>query len=131
MAGEPRFPRIPCDRVLVVNDNRDMLEMLQEALGMRGVEVRIATSVAEADRILGGGFAPDAVIVDLWLGDGTSGRDFVEWLRGDPRFENVPVVAMSGAVQELREPDPRIDRKLEKPFDLDELFQVLSELCAE
>ncbi|MDQ3434884.1 MAG: response regulator, partial [Actinomycetota bacterium] len=53
-------------RVLVVEDDRDIADVLRRSLGMEGYEVRLAGDGEEA---LAGAadFSPDAVVLDLGL----------------------------------------------------------------
>jgi CheY-like chemotaxis protein len=120
-----------CERILVVDDHDDMLETLREVLELEGARVETAASAHEADRVLDGGFRPSVVLVDVRLGGGESGDEYARRLRETPRTAIVPVVLMSGDVRELRRLGPLADGTLVKPFEMERLFEVLSEMCRE
>jgi len=117
-----------CDRILVLDDNRDMLASLREVLEEGGSTVETATSIQEAERRLDTGFQPMAFLLDLRLSDNESGETFAKRLRSDPRYSATPIVLFSGDDHALDEQSVA-DKKLTKPFGIDNLFQALSEVC--
>lgn len=81
----------PNTRVLLVDDDRDLLALLQVAFTMRGgFEVRLAGGAAEARTALAAS-PVDVVVTDGDLGDG-SGRDLLAFAG------EAPVVLLSGSV---------------------------------
>lgn len=72
----PQFQR----RILVVEDDAFTGSLMTSALGSAGFTTELAANAVEAKRKLAG-FDPDAVIVDIDLGDGPNGVDFVYMLR--------------------------------------------------
>ncbi len=119
----------PCRRVLVVDDNDDMLATMREVLELRGMEVVTSTSSSDADRILGNGFEPNVIVLDLLLGDGERGDAYARRLRANPCAVKVPIVIMSGANSLDAQIDPEVVT-LAKPFDIDKLYELLSDVCA-
>jgi CheY-like chemotaxis protein len=91
--------------ILHVEDDPMLATMVQEAFeafGFRGNYV-VATTVAEAQRILQGvpgPNEPDFIICDLHLPDGT-GLDVVKHVRTDPARRHVPIVILSGSVNDV------------------------------
>lgn len=81
----PNFSR----RVLLVDDERLLCTTLAETLENYGMDTRCAFSAKEAKRLLAQ-FDPDVVIVDIDLGAGPSGIDFI----GVVRRQYPEVVAM-------------------------------------
>jgi two-component system, cell cycle response regulator DivK len=79
--------------VLLVEDNRQNLELAQYLLEEAGMRVRTAVDAraawAELDREL-----PDMVLMDMQL-PGTDGLELVAALRAEPRFRAVPIVALT------------------------------------
>jgi two-component system KDP operon response regulator KdpE len=110
-------------RVLVVDDEQQILRALQTSLRGAGYEVETADN---AERALAAAAMrpPEAVIVDLLLPDGT-GTDVVRELR---TWSSAPVIVLS-AVGEEREKiaalDAGADDYVTKPVGIDELIARL------
>jgi len=79
--------------VLIVEDNRQNLELVQFLLEEVGMSVRAAADArqarAELERAL-----PDLVLMDMQL-PGTDGLELVAELRSDARFRALPIVALT------------------------------------
>ena len=79
--------------VLIVEDNRQNLELAEFLLEEAGLRVRAATDArqarAELEREL-----PDLVLMDMQL-PGTDGLELVAELRRDSRFRALPIVALT------------------------------------
>ncbi|MBI4858941.1 MAG: response regulator [Candidatus Riflebacteria bacterium] len=81
-------------RVLLLDDDREFLEYIQCALEAFGYDVATAdTAPAAVSMLLGGGF--DLLLLDINLGDETSGRDVLEKLRCHPTTRALPVVMLT------------------------------------
>lgn len=118
-------------RILAVDDERDILLLLQEALSTFGHEVTGAVSGAEAMDYLGRE-QPDLIILDLRM-PGTSGLELLEWVRG--RGNTVPVIVCS-ALSALRDEfalwDSHVAAFVPKPIDISRLLrEVANALGAE
>jgi CheY-like chemotaxis protein len=79
-------------RVLIADDEIEILELLSEVLSDRGYEVRTAATGAEALEAVPS-FRPDVVVVDISM-PGLSGPEVLDALRQGG--SEVPVIAMSG-----------------------------------
>src|SRR2546421_11195776 len=107
-------------RILVVDDDRQLLRALRINLTARGYDVQLApdgvTALAMAARQ-----PPDLVIVDLGLPD-MDGVEVVEGIRG---WSTVPVIVLSARHLEqskVRALDAGADDYVTKPFGMDELL---------
>jgi two-component system KDP operon response regulator KdpE len=113
-------------RVLVVDDEEQILRALQSTLRGAGYEVEVA-STAEAALTKAATQPPEAVVLDLVLPDG-SGVDVCRELR---RWTQVPVLVLS-ALGEEREKvaalDAGADDYVTKPFGVEELLARLRAL---
>ncbi|MBY0524530.1 MAG: response regulator [Gemmataceae bacterium] len=88
-----RTPR-PCGgNVLVVEDDADCREILTTQLADLGCTIRAATNGREALEALNG-FTPDLVILDLMM-PVMGGMEFLEALRRDARYLQLPVVVLT------------------------------------
>jgi excisionase family DNA binding protein len=110
-------------RVLVVDDDEAIVEMLVELLDRDGrFEVRTASTGYDAG-LATQEFRPDIVILDFKLPD-INGNVVCRTLRGNPAFEHVKIIIISGVVDkdEIEELlGAGADDFLQKPFQIDEL----------
>ena len=107
-------------RVLVVDDEPQILRALRINLRVRQYEVLTAATGAEALDVAGR-HPPDLVILDLGLPD-LSGLEVIEGLRG---WTSVPIVVLSGradSADKVEALDAGADDYVTKPFAMDELL---------
>jgi two-component system KDP operon response regulator KdpE len=110
----------PKHRILVVDDDRQLLRALRINLSARGYEVVVAADGANALNAASRQ-PPDLVVLDLGLPD-VDGVEVVEGLRG---WSTVPVIVLSARDQEqskVRALDAGADDYVTKPFGMDELL---------
>lgn len=80
-------------RILVVDDEADIRNLVQEILGDEGYAVEVAANASEA-RVARGKHEPDLVLLDIWMPD-TDGITLLrEWVQSPGPM--CPVVMMSG-----------------------------------
>lgn len=114
-------------RILVVEDNHDILESLQNNLETDGYEVFVATRAAQA-LPLAAGQSPDLVILDIELPDG-DGFHVLQQLRS--RGNSCPVLILSARSLEadkLQGFRLGADDYMTKPFSIMELLARISAL---
>jgi two-component system KDP operon response regulator KdpE len=107
-------------RILVVDDDRQLLRALRINLTTRGYQVQLAPDGATA-LAMAGRQPPDLVIVDLGLPD-LDGVAVVEGIRG---WSKVPVIVLSARHHEqakVQALDAGADDYVTKPFGMDELL---------
>jgi two-component system KDP operon response regulator KdpE len=110
-------------RVLVVDDEPQLLRALGINLRARGYEVHAAATGAVALE-LGAAYPPDVVILDLGLPD-MDGTQVVAGLRG---WTDVPILVLSGrsdSADKVDALDAGADDYVTKPFGMDELLARL------
>lgn len=91
----PEFLKDERIRILVVDDEEMMTNLLSEALGReKEFNVEIANSGFTAGAKLES-FLPDVVILDIFLTD-MDGRQFFEYIRQHPEIKYVKVIGISG-----------------------------------
>ena len=89
----------PDARVLIVDDHELLAESLAFCLRRGGVEARLApTSSADAIVAMAGAYQPNAVLLDLALGE-LSGTDLIRPLR---EVTGAPVLVVTGTVDRIR-----------------------------
>ncbi len=82
-------------RVLVIDDDRLLCEMLRATLELEGIEVAEAHHVIQAEKLLAEA-VPDALVLDIGL-PGIDGVFYCERLRESPRTQDIPIVVISGS----------------------------------
>ena len=119
-------------RLLVVEDNEDTGLLMQAVLESVG-EVTLAVNAQEA--LEAASETPHhAVLLDINLGRGPNGTDVLRELRAMPAYRNAPIAALTAyALPGDRERFLAMgfSRYLSKPFTVDELLSLASDLLAE
>jgi PAS domain S-box-containing protein len=121
----------PAGRVLVVDDNEDVLEAVAIRLRLEGYAVDTASAAAEAlhqARIN----RPSTVLLDIGLPD-ADGYEVARALRREPWGQDMFLVAVTGWGQQRdkrRARDAGFDVHLTKPVDVDALLRLLGERAA-
>ena len=124
------------NKVLIVDDDPDVIMYLSSFLEDNGYEMASATSASsalpEVDR-----FRPDVILIDVLM-PGRSGLDLLVRLRNDSRWCNIPLVVITGSDRILQDdcqsylgPHEGVrgpDGVLGKPVDRDTLLAVLNNL---
>jgi CheY-like chemotaxis protein len=115
-------------RILVVDDNPDILALLESILTSHGYEVTGAASGASALTLLRGGLTPCLILVDLEM-PLMSGAELEKELAGDAALKDIPVVVTSASREHLDRLHRSI-QKLRKPFSLPQLIGIVREHCS-
>ncbi len=117
-------------RVLVVDDDREILNLVNMLLAHVGLEVITAETAATAAQILRQQPLPNLVILDLMLPD-VSGLELLRQMRAKDVFDSLPVVILSALAdpKEIREGlDAGADRYVTKPYIANNLINVVQDL---
>ncbi|MBF0469938.1 MAG: response regulator [Gammaproteobacteria bacterium] len=116
-------------KVLVVEDEKNICDMLRMALGQKGMEVseaadaEIALKVIATDR-------PDLLLID-WNLPGISGIELVQKLRKDPMHRQLPMIMLTARGTEedrIQGLDYGADDYITKPFSPRELASRINAL---
>jgi CheY-like chemotaxis protein len=124
-------------KVLVVDDEPDILETMEFSLAMRGLDVATAAdgleALEKAKRM-----PPDVMILDVML-PGCNGyevsRLLKEWMETDPQAAQFPILLLTARRVDTPERErfiatwSRADACIYKPFEMSEILQQLEELA--
>jgi CheY-like chemotaxis protein len=113
-------------RVLIVEDDAMIREAIAMSLEELGVEAIQAGDGLEGLARLAAGADPQAILLDLCM-PRLDGNGFLAALRGDPAYADIPVISMTASTQ--TEIPSRTEGHLQKPFDFEDLAQILASLC--
>lgn len=118
-------------RVLLVDDNEDVLLLLREILAPTDVEAFAATNGREAiSRVLE--LLPDLVILDAQMPE-MDGWDTLRFIRSDPRTVDIAVImcTVKGRLPDvMRGWELGCDGFVGKPFDIDDLLAEIDLVTA-
>ena len=117
--------------ILLTEDNELNQLVASEILGQAGATVTIANNGKEALEILDGEMEFDLVLMDIQM-PVMDGFTAVKHIRKNPRFEGLPVIAMTAhAMVGDKEKSLRggMNDHVTKPINPEELFSVISKWC--
>ena len=89
---------MPEERILVVDDEEDILELVRFNLAKEGYQVICATTGEKAVEITRSEL-PDLVVLDLML-PGMAGLEVAKFLKNDPDTQNIPIVMLTAKGEE-------------------------------
>lgn len=111
-------------KILILEDERDIREMLAFCMEQAGYEVEQAATAERVFGLLKEGFKPDLFLVD-WMLPGASGIEFTRKLKKDTANQEIPVIILTARGEE----DDRVqgleagaDDYVVKPFSPRELL---------
>lgn len=79
---------------LIVDDNRQTADALHQMLDVLGVKARVAYGSSPAISMLGGGFTPSLICLDINM-PGVDGIEILLYLRREPRLVKIPVIVIT------------------------------------
>ncbi|MCA9907173.1 MAG: response regulator [Anaerolineae bacterium] len=119
-------------RVLVVDDDPELQQLVRILLSRNNMEVMSAPTVAAAVKLLATPPLPDLILLDLMLPD-QSGMSFLRQMRARTAFNAVPVIVLSALVDpaQIREAlDSGADRYLTKPYIANNLVSYVVDVLS-
>ena len=134
MARGPNVTVTAAPRILIVDDTPALLDVIRACLEDEGYQVRTclesrnAVEMAQQQR-------PDVIMLDVVMPE-VRGWEVLAELRQDPAFKQTPVIVCTayvaeamGRLADLKGPDQHLGL-LPKPFDLEELVEVVASVTA-
>ena len=113
-------------KILVIDDEAHMVELLRERLGRNGYEV-----ISAADGLEGLEKAnkenPDLILLDIMM-SGMDGFEVLRKLRSGPETKNIPVIMLTAKADTdsiFRAEDLKSTDYIIKPFDFKELLDLI------
>ncbi|WP_118975093.1 response regulator transcription factor [Taibaiella koreensis] len=115
-------------KILVVDDNEAILDMLKELLELNGFSVQLLSAgKVVLDTVIRE--QPDLVLLDVLLGR-ENGLSICREIKENPCTCNIPVMMMSALDRSLIATELAPDFFLAKPFDIRSLISEIRELAA-
>ncbi|MEO8886821.1 MAG: response regulator [Mucilaginibacter sp.] len=114
-------------RILILDDNQDILEIVHETLTYEQFDVKSTGDGMEV-MFLVEEFNPDLVILDYRVA-GTNGGELCRQIKAHPKFGDTPVIIFSAYVNHQADLFAYgCDAIINKPFDLTELVEKVNSL---
>ena len=116
-------------RILVVDDDKPILELLRFELASRHFDVLTAQNESEFRKLAGG--SPDLIILDIWLGNTNGVFIYNDLLSQGLLDGRVPVIFITALMQDkppVHAQDGRTYAFFCKPFDTDEIVEEIHHL---
>ncbi len=113
--------------VLAVDDEPDVLEILGDMMGsMQDVKyIQVSNGFTAGAKLVED--RPNLILLDFLMPE-LDGFEFCRFLRQDPRFKDVPVIAVSGLKSDADQKkmrDAGVNDILPKPFSMDQLVKKI------
>ncbi len=117
-------------RILIVEDQADVAELIEVVLKGEGYTVAVAPDGAQG-LMLARDWNPDLILMDVML-PGVDGTTAIRRLKADPETAHVPIVAMSAGRTIRRQSNELTDADaaLAKPFDIEALLAQIEFLLS-
>jgi DNA-binding response OmpR family regulator len=110
--------------VMIADDDPGILDAVQAMLEFGGYEVSTTFNGATILKMVDN--FPDLILLDIWM-SGTDGRDVCKALKNQDLTKDVPVILISASTDlEKSAKEAGADDFLEKPFDMNELFEKIN-----
>jgi len=112
------------EKVLVIDDDLDILELVKIILTGNGINVAISNKPETVNSLLRK-YHPDILLMDISMGQ-YDGRNICKSVKKNPDFSSLPVILFSA-----NKIDPEsvtllnADGFLQKPFDIDSLVNTI------
>lgn len=125
--GETMDSNTMKSRIMLVDDNQDLLDFLQESLGSYFKEIITATGGDMALQMISTGKRPDLIVSDVNMPDG-DGYTLCKALKSNEKFSHIPVILLTALSNTKSQNDSYragADASLSKPFEIDTLMEVI------
>jgi DNA-binding response OmpR family regulator len=116
-------------KVMIVDDDRTTVKLLQTLLELDGYHVGVAGRAADV-MPLAREFQPDIFLMDYHLSD-ADGVELIRSLRASDLFAHTPIIMTSGLDVEDEVLEAGASRFLVKPFEPEDLPGLFSSLLAD
>lgn len=119
-------------RILCVEDEPEMIDLIRLILGRRGYEVIGAAGGVEGSRLVRE-MLPDLVLLDLMMPD-MDGWEVYQQIKSDPTTRNIPVIVVTAKAQNIDKVlglhIAKVDDYIAKPFGPQELIDSVEKIMS-
>lgn len=113
-------------RILVVDDDKDLVELVKLGLETKGYKVKSINNGEEVNQAIQD-FSPDLILLDIFLGD-NNGIDICNELKANPHTKDIEIIILSsrGIRDQVLSECPANDF-IAKPFHIQSLHSTIQE----
>jgi two-component system response regulator VicR len=117
-------------RILCIEDETEMIDLIRLILGRRGFDVQGATGGVEGLEIIRKEL-PDLVLLDLMMPD-MDGWEVYQQMKADEKTRNIPVIIVTAKAQSIDKVlglhIAKVDDYIAKPFSPQELLNSVEKI---
>ena len=108
-------------KILVVDDNREILSVMNMILEMEGYQVKLCDDGNQIPQVVFE-FDPNLILLDIML-DGIDGRELCKGLKSSKETKHIPIIMISASHSLIAssEHDCQAEDFIAKPFEITEL----------
>jgi CheY-like chemotaxis protein len=117
--------RISVEKILVIDDDKNILSLLDEFLSVYGYRVIVASNGIEGIHLLNSEDGLGLIITDIRM-PGANGNQVAKYLKSKEKTKDIPIIGISGFLDDA-EPE-LFDSIVEKPFKMKELINLINSL---
>lgn len=112
-------------KVLLCDNDPDIIEIVSLILSGKGFDVKVATTCEEITSKIDT-YSPDLIIMDLWIPE-MGGEKATMMLKNSPRYKDIPIVILSANNEiELISKRSGADGYVAKPFEIKDLVETIN-----
>ncbi len=120
----------PVKRILCIEDEPEMIDLIRIILGRRGFEVKGATGGREGLQMIRDDH-PDLVLLDLMMPD-MDGWEVYQQMKADEKTRNIPVIVVTAKAQNIDRVlgihIAKVDDYVTKPFSPQDLLASVEKI---
>ncbi|MBI5954512.1 MAG: response regulator [Chloroflexi bacterium] len=120
----------PVKRILCIEDESEMIDLIRIILGRRGFEVKGATGGREGLQMIRDEH-PDLVLLDLMMPD-MDGWEVYQQMKADEKTRNIPVIVVTAKAQNIDRVlgihIAKVDDYVTKPFSPQDLLASVEKI---
>ncbi len=133
LADRRDMENITVKRILCIEDEPEMIDLIRLILGRRGFEVHGATGGVEGTRLVRE-MIPDLVLLDLMMPD-MDGWEVYQQMKADTATRNIPVIIVTAKAQNIDKVlglhIAKVDDYIAKPFGPQELMDSVEKVLSQ
>lgn len=115
-------------KVVLVQDNKDILEIMDQVLDDEGFEVTSSLTTEPIEKI--DEIEPDVVVIDDHIKGTKKGSKIIKELKSNPETEDISAIltSTSNELPQIAE-ESKADDFIQKPFDIEHMVDVVKKKC--